>query len=52
MDLYKFAIIHDWPVLAPILLCSIIALAVSLERMRCKRASLVGRTCSATTITT
>ena len=34
MELYIFAIKHDWPVLAPILLCSIIALATTIERFR------------------
>lgn len=42
MEMYKFAIAHDWPVLAPILLCSIIALAVSIERIRFYRRNQAG----------
>jgi biopolymer transport protein ExbB len=42
MELYIFAIKHDWPVLLPILVCSIIAIAVSLERMRFYRRNRAG----------
>jgi biopolymer transport protein ExbB len=33
MDMYRFAIEHDWPVLLPIVLCSILAIGVTLERL-------------------
>jgi biopolymer transport protein ExbB len=33
MDVWRFALAHDWPVLSPILLCSIIALAITVERI-------------------
>jgi biopolymer transport protein ExbB len=32
MDLFLFALTHDWPVLLPILLCSVLLLAVAIER--------------------
>ncbi len=32
MDLYSFAIRHDWPVLTPIVICSVVAVAVTIER--------------------
>lgn len=32
MELLKFAVYHDWAVLLPILLCSIVTLAVTIER--------------------
>ncbi len=34
MELIQFAIIHDWPVLLPILLCSILLLGVGIERQK------------------
>lgn len=33
MEMYRFAIQHDWPVLLPIVLCSILAIGVTLERL-------------------
>lgn len=33
MEMYRFAVAHDWPVLTPILVCSIVAVAVALERL-------------------
>ncbi|GMW02983.1 MAG: hypothetical protein AMXMBFR84_41190 [Candidatus Hydrogenedentota bacterium] len=33
MDLIKFTIMHDWPVLVPILICSVVAVAITLERI-------------------
>jgi biopolymer transport protein ExbB len=32
MELIQFAILHDWPVLLPIVACSILTLAVAIER--------------------
>lgn len=32
MDIVWFAIVHDWPVLLPIVICSIITIAVAFER--------------------
>ncbi|MBI2425343.1 MAG: MotA/TolQ/ExbB proton channel family protein [Candidatus Hydrogenedentes bacterium] len=32
MELIGFALVHDWPVLLPIVLCSVLAMAVALER--------------------
>jgi biopolymer transport protein ExbB len=34
MELIRFAIVHDWAVLSPIIFCSVVALAVALERWR------------------
>lgn len=33
MEMYRFAIQHDWPVLLPIVVCSILAIGVTLERI-------------------
>ncbi len=33
MEMYRFAIAHDWPVLLPIVLCSILVIGVTLERL-------------------
>jgi biopolymer transport protein ExbB/TolQ len=33
MEMYRFAISHDWPVLLPIVLCSILVIGVTLERL-------------------
>ena len=32
MDILKFAVINDWPVLTPIIFCSVLCLAVMIER--------------------
>lgn len=33
MEMYRFAIEHDWPVLLPIVICSVLAIGVTLERL-------------------